>query len=69
MLYEIKTGYTFLLNTSPSTYALREPTIHSFIDQSVNQLAVATRCGYPLVWVLNKIASSRTLSPASLNLQ
>jgi hypothetical protein len=53
MLYEIKTGYRFLLNTSPTTYALRERTIHDFIDQSQNQLAVAMRCGYPLVWVFN----------------
>ena len=53
MLYEIKTGYRFLLNTSPSTYRLRERHIHQFIDQSQNQLAVATRCGYSLVWVFN----------------
>jgi hypothetical protein len=53
VLYEIKTGYHFLLNTSPTTYALRERTIHNFVDQSQNQLAVATRCGYPLVWVFN----------------
>ena len=53
MLYEVKTGYRFLLNTSPTTYALRERTIHDFIDQSQNQLAVAMRCDYPLVWVFN----------------
>lgn len=53
VLFEVKTGYRFLLNTSPSTYQLRERTIHSFIDQSQNQLAVATRCGYPLVWIFN----------------
>ncbi|MFI5177524.1 MAG: DUF4157 domain-containing protein [Vicinamibacterales bacterium] len=53
VLYEIKTGYRFLLNTSPATYQLRERTIHNFINQSANQLAVATRCGYPLVWVFN----------------
>jgi hypothetical protein len=53
LLYEIKTGYGYLLNTSPSTQLMRERTIHRFIDQSINQLAVATRCGYPLLWVFN----------------
>jgi len=53
VLYEVKTGYGFLLNTSASTYALRESTIHRFIDQSQQQLAVAVRCGYPLVWVFS----------------
>jgi hypothetical protein len=53
VLYEVKTGYRFLLSTSPSTYTLRERTIHQFIDQSQLQLAVATRCGYPLIWVFN----------------
>lgn len=52
-LYEIKTGYTYLLSTSPSTQLLREQTIHRFIDQSQLQLHVAERCGYRLVWVFN----------------
>ncbi|MUL34943.1 DUF4157 domain-containing protein [Gloeocapsopsis dulcis] len=53
ILYEIKTGYRFLLNTSPQTYQLRERTINRFIEQSENQLLVATRCNYPLTWVFN----------------
>lgn len=52
-LYEVKTGYGFLLNTSPATSLLREQTIHRFIDQSQHQLAIAARCGYPLVWMFN----------------
>jgi hypothetical protein len=53
VLYEIKTGYRYLLGTTPSNYLLRERTINRFIAQSQMQLAVATRCGYPLVWVFN----------------
>ncbi len=56
MLYEIKTGYGFLLNASPSTQLMREQTIHRFIEQSTNQLRVARRCGYGLVWVFNNRA-------------
>jgi hypothetical protein len=53
VLYEVKTGYRFLLGTSPKTYALRERTILHFVEQSENQLDVADRCGYPLLWVFN----------------
>lgn len=52
-LYEVKTGYRFLLSTAESTRALREHTIHKFVDQSQSQFAVATRCGYQLVWMFN----------------
>lgn len=55
-LYEIKTGYGFLLNTSPSTYLMREATIARFVTQSENQLLVAERCGYPLIWIFNNRA-------------
>jgi len=56
VLFEIKTGYGYLLNTSPATRELRERTLHRFIDQALEQTAVATRCGYPLVWVFNNEA-------------
>ncbi len=53
ILYEVKTGYRFLLNTYPSTRQMRERTIFRFIEQSENQLAIAMRCGYTLLWVFN----------------
>jgi len=56
MLYEVKTGYGFLLNTSPATAALRERTLYQFIDQASDQQAIADRCGYDLLWVFNNRA-------------
>jgi hypothetical protein len=56
MLFEIKTGYGYLLNTSPQTAQMRERTILQFIDQASAQQLIADRCGYGLVWVFNNRA-------------
>jgi hypothetical protein len=56
MLFEVKTGYGFLLNNSESTRPLRQNTIDRFIEQASLQTLIATRCGYSLRWVFNKKA-------------
>ena len=56
VLYEIKTGYRYLLSIAETTRTLRQRTIGEFVDQAQHQLFVATRCGYTLVWVFNDAA-------------
>jgi len=56
ILYEVKTGYRFLLNTSPSTYQRRLGVLHRWIEQSEDQAEIARRCGYRLEWHLNERA-------------
>jgi hypothetical protein len=51
VLYEVKTGHRGLVynRNMPG----RQERIDRFVDQAEEQLAVATRCSYPLVWVFN----------------
>ena len=58
-LWETKTGFGWLLNTSrtDATFvAIQQGVRHRWVDQSEDQLAIATRCGYPLIWVFNNRA-------------
>jgi hypothetical protein len=52
-LYEIKTGFGFVLNTAPSNELIRMAALSRFIDQSSRQQMVADECGYELEWVFN----------------
>ena len=53
MLYEVKTGYRFLLGNAASTQQMRANTIAQFVEQSSAQSLIAKRCNYSLLWVFN----------------
>ncbi len=53
LLFEVKTGYRFLLDKSASTEPLRRQTIARFVEQASRQSLVAARCGYSLEWWFN----------------
>ncbi len=55
-LHEVKTGYRYMLNQNPDPKlaAIQEDTREKWRKQSQNQLTVALRCGYPLVWSFNE---------------
>ena len=55
MLYEVKTGYGWMLNPnlSPHMQRRKEKVIDHFSSQSQMQLLVSTRCGYELNWYFN----------------
>ena len=52
VLYEVKTGHLGLVYNK--NMPRRQERIDKFVRQSENQLEVATRCGYKLVWVFNE---------------
>lgn len=60
-LYEMKTGYGWLLNANltPAQQRFRETTLERWTRQGSHQFAVAGRCGYDLVWVLTNEAARR----------
>lgn len=53
-LYEVKTGYRWLLSTHPAMQARIREVTNRFIDQSDEQYYVADRCGLGLRWVFNE---------------
>ncbi|MEP6861374.1 MAG: hypothetical protein ABJE66_12170 [Deltaproteobacteria bacterium] len=55
-LYEVKTGYRYMLNRSPDAHLAdqQKKTREGWLAQSQQQLLVANRCGYPLVWSFNE---------------
>ncbi len=52
-LFEIKTGYGFLLNKADSGKEMRENTLEGLQDQAHRQSLVAHECGYSLTWYFN----------------
>jgi hypothetical protein len=55
-LYEVKTGYGWLLSSHPAMQDRISATRDRFIAQSVEQTIVAERCGRPLRWYFNNEA-------------
>jgi Domain of unknown function (DUF4157) len=52
-LFEIKTGYGFLLNNAPSNRLKQIATLTKFHEQSERQSLIAKSCGYSLTWYFN----------------
>jgi hypothetical protein len=54
-LFEVKTGYGWLLNEhlSPEMQQRRDQVIDRFQEQAGMQLFIATQCGYELDWYFN----------------
>ena len=58
-LYEVKTGYGWLWSTRPDLQPRIEAVRARFVDQSVNQEYVASRCGRSLTWFFNDRSAAR----------
>jgi hypothetical protein len=63
-LYEVKTGYEWLLNENlTSPWRARKPDVlNRFIDQADKQLLVATRCGRRLEWYFNNPSAAKAVA-------